>query len=550
MDETYIKECKENAIRKKKLEMELLHTKCISIPIESSIFENYVYLNSSPGTLESSEIAMEWVRDIRLGADARRMLYHQISSHEGFIGLYAINSLRKSKNPNFLYFHGVVEIKGKETTNYPTSPRREAPSSPKLDFDDIMRTQSTFYALSEDLFINRDIFPVYFKEICEKENWTVVMGYFLSLLLSLYNANKDIYYTNYDLNMDNIMMRSMENPIFDVEYNFKDKTVWVTNYGYIPTITRFSKSYTKISVEGLHKSFAYNNLTQIPFEEKGIYCDRGFVISDAYAILMSILETTQKINIEVYNKLVILLPFFTKEEPKNLFGSRYFIPYFDKTSNLKMEDFIDFILKIYPEFVSPKPKNDVLRCIGNNLEIKSKSFEYYSVKNTIQLYDLIKYYNTFVNESNSEKTYEIVNKSIQYYSKFYEKENTTRDTQRQKELESILNNHFSIFEVPESLDIFLNKNYVKLFKDYMNSCILYFNSWERLKSGIKIMSFLEGNSPIFKEINDKYNQIFENNKNYFDFMYQNLMAFRNLFRSNLDLFNQYKSTILFLECLE
>jgi acyl-homoserine lactone acylase PvdQ len=96
------------------------------------------------------------------------------------------------------------------------------------------------------------------------------MGYFLSLIFSLYNANTDINYANYDLNVDNIMMRDMESSIFDIEYDFGDRTIWITNYGYIPTITRFSKSYTKISVEGLQKSFGYNNLSQIPFEEKGM----------------------------------------------------------------------------------------------------------------------------------------------------------------------------------------------------------------------------------------------------------------------------------------
>ena len=550
MDEKYLNECKENAIRKKKLEIELLHTKCVSVPIESSIFENYVYLNATPGTLESSELVMEWIRNIRLGTDSRRFLYHQISSHEGFIGLYALNSLRKSKNPNFLYFHGVVEIKGKETTKYPMSPVRDKVSSPKLDFDDIIRSQSTFYALSEDLFLNKNVFQLSFREICEKENWTIVIGYFLSLLLSLYNANKEIYYTNYDLNMDNIMMRSVDNSIFDVEYNFKDKPVWVTNYGYIPTFTRFSKSYTKISVDGIPKSFGYNNLTQIPFEEKGIYCDRGFVISDAYSILMNILEATHEKNTEVYEKLRVLLPFFTTEDPKKLFDSRYYIPYFEKTSKLKIEDFIDFILKIYPEFISNKPKNDVLRCVGNNLEIKSKSVEYYSIKNTIQLYDLIKYYNSFTNENNSEATLEFIHKCIQYFTKFYEKENMVRDIERQKEIEKNLDNHSYILEVPDSVEIFLNKKYTEVFNNYINGCILYYNTWERLKSGIKIMSFLENSSPVFKELHEKYNQNFEKNKSYYECLYKNLLSFRSFFRLNLDLFNNHKRIILFLECLE
>ncbi len=551
-EEKYLQECRENAIRKKKTEIELLHTKCVSIPVESSIFENYVYFNSSPGTLESYELVMEWIRDIRLGSNYKNMLYHQISSHEGFIGLYALNSLRKNKNPNFLYFHGIVEIKGKENNAYPMSPKRKEklPDSPKYDFDDIMRTQSTFYTLSEDLFIDKDIFRFSLRDVCQKENWIVIMGYFLSLIFSLYNANTDINYTNYDLNVDNIMMRDMESSIFDVEYDFGDRTIWITNYGYIPTITRFSKSYTKISIEGGQKSFGYNNLSQLPFEEKGIYCDRGFVISDAYSLLMGILESTIEKNNEVYRKFSVLLSYFTQEDPRRMFSNRYFLPYYNSTKDLNIYDFIQYILKVYPEFNVYKSKNDVLHCIGSSLEIKSKSIEYYTIKNTIQLYDLIKYYSSFMNVDNNETIIEVINKSIGYYTKFFEKENIIKDIERQGNIEFILNNHFYIFEVPETTELFTNKKYSGVLIEYFNHCILYFNTWERLKISIKMMKFLESSSSIFKELCEKYNEVFENNKEYYDCMYQNLNSFRSLFRRNLEIFPQYKKQILFLECLE
>jgi hypothetical protein len=552
MDEKYLEECKENAIRKKKLELEILHTKSLTVPIESSIFENYTYFNSSPGTLESYELVMEWIRDVRLGANHRNMLFHQISSHEGFVGLYALNSLRRNKNPNYLYFHGIVEIKGKETTEYPMSPKNKASpvASPKIDYDDIVRNNSTFYTLSEDLFSDEAMFEYSFKDICVKDNWIMIMSYFLSLVLSLYNANKDISYTNYDLNIENIMMKNMSVSMFDVEYNFEDENLWVTNYGYIPTITRFSKSYTKILFENVPKSFGYNNLSQIPFEEKGIYCDRGFIITDVYSLLMGILEATYLHNKDAYNHLKVLLNFFTKEEPVKLFAKRYFIPYCNLTENLRIEDFVKYIFKVYPEFKCYRPKNDVIRCIGTKLEIKSKSIEYYTIKNTIQLYDLIKYYSSFTNEDNSDSVVSIINKSIQYYVKFFEKENLIRDVERLKNILNILSNKSIIFEVPDSPDIFRNKNYSNIFKEYLNHSILYFNTWERLNISIKIMNYIFKSSEIFKEIYENYQKIHSDNKEYYEYMYQNLISFRAFFRRNLNFFRLYKKQVLFLESLE
>jgi len=546
MNNEYIEECKENAILKKKLEIELLQTKSAFLPIETSTFENNVYLSTFPGTLESHELVMEWIRELRLGNDYKDVLIHQISSHEAFIALYAVNSLRRNKNPNFLYYHGVVEIKGEESL---LSIKEQIKKSPKLESIE----KSTYYALTEDLFTeeeNYDMFSLSFRDVCEKENWIVIVSYYISILLALSNANKDILYTNYDLNLDNIMMRNMNNPIFDVEYNFNNSNVWVTNYGYVPTITRYSKSYTKVYVENVLKSFGYNNISQIPYEPKGIYCDRGFVISDAYALLMYILECTHEKNIEAYEKIKIFHNFFSKDEPNKHFKSRYFVPYFDKTSNMTIERYIKYILKIYPEFVLSEPKNDVLRCIGFNLEIKSKTLDYYTIKNTIQLYDYIKYYTSFVNPENESILFEIVDRGIKHYNKYYEKDNVNNDIDRINTIEFELYQHSVLFEFPENIDIMDNPKYIRIFSEYINSCIKYFNTWERVRIGMKIMTYLEKNSELIKDMNQSYKKVIDDNEEYYLDMYRNLINIRQKFRNNLSLYKKYKNQILFLETLE
>jgi hypothetical protein len=524
MQDQYIQECKENALRKKALELQLLHNKSVSLPILSSTFENYVYFSSSASSLESMELVMEWIRDIRLGLNPYKNLIHQISSHEGFVCLHALNLLRKNKNPNFIYYHGMAEVKNEK--------------------------DSIFYTLSEDLFEDDDIFSISFREICEKENWETIIEYFVSLLLSLYNANKDTNFANYDLNLDNIMMRKCSNEPFDVEYEFENRNLWITNRGFVPTMTRFSKSYIKILIDNVPKSFGYNNVSQLPFESKGIYCDRGFVISDAYSLLLNILECTYNKNREAYENLKHLLLFFTKEEPNKIFTDRYFLPLLEKTEKFAIKDYILFIYSKYKEIIKLSPKYDILRCIGCRLEIKSKSLEYYTVKNTIQLYDLIRYFYEFIYEDNSYIITNLINKSIDYYSKFYEKDNIRRDIERVLEIEECLNSHNVIFEMPEFNNILKNKYYSKILIKYLNSCIVYFNGWERLKTGIKILSYLSSSSEVFKEILDKYIEIMENNKDYYTNMYINLINIRKYFRDNIKMIEIYKTQILFLESLE
>jgi hypothetical protein len=524
MQEQYIQECKENALRKKALELQLLHNKSVILPILSSTFENYVYFSSSSSSLESTELVMEWIRDVRLGLNPYKHLIHQISSHEGFACLHALNLLRKNKNPNFIYYHAMAEIKNDK--------------------------DSTFYTLSEDVFEEEDIFSTSFREICETSNWETILEYFISLLLSLYNANKDIAFANYDLNLDNIMMRKCSSEIFDVEYDFENRSLWITNRGYIPTMTRFSKSYINILIDNIPKSFGYNNISQLPFEPKGIYCDRGFVISDAYCLLLNILECTHTKNKEAYENLKDLLLFFTKEDASKLFSSRYFLPLFEKTEIFTIKDYILFIYGKYKDIIKLSPRYDVLRCIGNKLEIKSKSLEYYTVKSTIQLYDLIRYFYDFMDEDNSHIIANMINKSIEYYSKFYEKDNIKKDIERVLEIEDCLKSHNVIFEIPEFDNILKNTSYSKILKKYIDSCIVYFNGWERLKTGIKILNYLSSSSEIFKELYDKYVEIMENNKDYYNNMYINLINIRKYFRSNLSLFKIYKTQILFLESLE
>ena len=265
---------------------------------------------------------------------------------------------------------------------------------------------------------------------------------------------------------------------------------------------------------------------------------------------MEILETTYKHNNKAYINLKRLSKFFFKEEPTEKFSGKYFIPYYDETSKLDIDTFISFILRLYPEFLSFKPKNDVLRCIGNNLEIKSKTFNYYSVKNTIQLYDFIKYYTTLMDDYNDSEIITLLNNGIQHYNKFYEKENTIKEYNRNLSIEFNLFNHNKLFIPPDSIEIYTNESFLKTFKSYTENCIYYYNCWERLNVGMKIYKYLKDNSELFKFFDENFKHIYDNNIDHYNLLYQNLIEYRTFLRKNMDLFLHYKNQIIFLETLE
>ena len=80
------------------------------------MLETKVFLPTLPGSLENTELILEWIREIR-DKDETMKLEHifenEISSHEGFVSICALNNLRRNHIPNFMYYYGVLEKDGK-----------------------------------------------------------------------------------------------------------------------------------------------------------------------------------------------------------------------------------------------------------------------------------------------------------------------------------------------------------------------------------------------------------------------------------------------------
>lgn len=498
-EKEYIKSAKLNADIKRELEIKLLQNKNQLLPISFNQGRAYVCYSPEENNIESEELVKEWIRDLRLDNTNKEILTNSITSHDAFITLYCLNKLRKLGIPNFIYYYGVI------------------------------RLGHNYFALTEQVF-NKEYknWPT-FKEICEKCSYEEIFEFYLSILLSIYSAHKCFEYTNYGLTCDDILMKPQENVSFDVEYFFRNNRLYVNNKNYVPLLSSNEKSYVKMQVDGVMKSFGYNNKEDIPFEFKGIYCDKSFPISDAYSLLQSIIKVSEKINPIVSEKFKRFTKFFIDNNYVQF--NEETILYHKATENLHLGDFIAYLILSEEKMVKFEPGKSLLRCTGLNLEVKNNFSDYYNYKNLIQLYDYRRTMNTVKNFTVDESAIK-------------------REMSVLKTLEGEITNHIIIHTIPKTNDLLSNKKYIDILYNNLVELINYYNNWERLKTRILILNNLSSSLNSLSEISILYSNIFNENKVYYDTVIAYLKSLRKVLAENRELQNEFIDYVLFLESIE
>jgi hypothetical protein len=586
-NEEYKKLRKAEAINLRKLEKDLLNTKSFSNftyeesqkfydCIELEFFMNEeepknflyklqelslagcskIYLSSLPGSLENNERFLEWFRHFRLlciennnekelslslgkfkknnfGNNGFIIKTPKISidekveneksdslTHEAFIGLYALNSLRKKGIPNFAYMYGAYE------TYYPKTQSNDK--------------TSVFCFLYEDINYKETLF-----DTCKNSNYENILSLYLQVIFSLKYANDYYDYAHYDLHSKNVLIRNVSTEEFDIEYEYDDgKKIWIRSpNGSVATIIDYSTSFISIKADEKVYNFGYNNYEEVPFEQVGIYTDRGFVISDSYKLLLHILICTYLANRPAFDKLKVLLSFFTNESPETCIIEQkdtfFHLPYNTKTRELKISDYISFILKKFENssIIRYKSSGKNLKCIGNELEVNVKYFKnnlYYIPTNMIQLYDFIKYYGNLYNETKDDRYVGIINQTVNGFEKEYGSVLYKKEKERLSSFSTILNTRFMLHELSYNINILKNPAYITVIHNHIKNCIYYLNSWERMKTGIKILEFIEKGGEMFKKYYSEYNELFQKNKKFYDGVRQNLIKFYVFFNYNFD----------------
>jgi hypothetical protein len=495
----YIKSAKLNASTKRDLEIRLLQNKNQLLPIAFNKDRAYVCYSPEENNIESEELVKEWIRDLRLDKNNKEILTNNIASHDAFITLFCLNKLRKLGIPNFIYYYGVI------------------------------RFNHNYFALTEQVF-NKEYknWPT-FKEICEKSSYNEIFEFYLSVLLSVYSAHKYFEYTNYGLTCETVLMKPQENVSFDVEYHFRNNQLFINNKNYVPLITNNEKSYVKMKVDSTMKSFGYNNIDDVPFEFKGIYCDRAFPITDAYSLLQSIIKTTEKCNPTISEKFKRFNKFFTDNGYTQF--NQETILYHKATENLHLGDYIAYLVLSEESLVKFESNKSLLRCTGVNLEVKNNSAEYYNYKNLLQLCD----YNRSLN----------IMKNFSIDDSVIRREMTTFKT-----LEEEIINHIVIHKISNSNDLLYNKKYIEILYDNLTELINYYNNWERLKTRIIILNSLVSSFDALTEVSILYSTLFNENKIYYDTLIAYLKDLRKILSDKGELYDKFIEYTLFLESIE
>lgn len=536
---------------------------------------NKVYLSSIPGSLENNEKISEWFRNFRFLCVEHKS-YKDFSEniskfknsifenngfiiktpkidleenineekldsliHEAFIGIYALNSLRKKGIPNFGYIYSAYE------TTYPlyNVVEKKFYTHKNINFDVSKNgydTNQVFCFLYEDINYSHTLF-----DVCKTSNFEVILGFYLQILFALKSANDYFDYAHYDLHSKNILIRNVVNDYFDIEYDIEDgKKIWIRSQtGAVATIVDYSTSYIALKADEKICNFGYNNYDEVPFEQVGIYTNKGFVISDAYKLLLHILICTYLSNRPTFDKLKIILSFFTNESPENCIINQketfFHLPYHNKTKDLKIVDFIKFILKKFENssIIHYKSNGKNLKCIGNSLEASTLYYKnnlYYIPSTMIQLYDFIKYYANMYNESKDQRYIGIINQTALSFEKEYRHEVSRIEKTRIESLSNILNNRFILYEVSYNVNILKCDIFKNNIFNHIERCLYYINSFERLKTGIKILEFIEKGGEMFKSYYTEYMELFNKNKKFYEGVRQNLLKFYVFFSHSLE----------------
>jgi hypothetical protein len=480
---------------KRDLELKLMFQNTLGLPVFFEDKKACVIFSPNTYSLESDEIVKEWIRKLRIDGLNRDTIMLGTSSHDAFICLFVLNSLRKMGSPNFLYYYGVM-------------------------------SNSSFYALSEYTFTSNYKKWKTFEDICQTQSYETILKYYLSILLSIYQANHICSYTHYSLTPSDIFMKPIEDKEYEAEYQFRGGNLYILNGSYIPLITNHHKTYANITIEGENKSF-------------GVLYNRGFPITDAYSLLKHIIRILNECKSPVYNSFVNLSTFFEGISR----GEEYFIPYYDNTQGPSLGDFIDFIIKKNEGIVSYKINKPLLRCMGVNLEIKHSIINYYSAKSLIQLYDLINFNLVDYNK-------EILQSSFKQFSSLYHKEAYSKELHRFEGFKSILNKHAIIYEIPDDIKLLRNNKYRDVLIKNMKSMIVYINEWEKVKTYTTIFQFLSEFGQDYNSIYGYYQNIIDANQGYYNTLINQLKNVKDKIQDDKDTYYLFLNEIILLENLD
>ena len=245
--------------------------------------------------------------------------------HEGFVGIYGLNKLRKDV-PNFAYIMGAFKC-----------------SPPIVDSDtkDVVAwcntTQNAVnYVIYENIFPGQDL-ESYIKQGCTFDQW---LGYYLQILYALKLANEKVGFTHYDLHYNNVILRDLGGQVMAIPYITEEGRIQYLLTDKVATMIDYGMSRIQIGNE----NFGVYNLTHY-----SVFPDRAFPLYDAYKLLgFSMYGMNENNQQDCFEKAAIIMQFFNNTETAQDIITKqrktlYYLPYNEKTASSTIDELLSYI---------------------------------------------------------------------------------------------------------------------------------------------------------------------------------------------------------------
>jgi hypothetical protein len=123
----------------------------------------------------------------------------------------------------------------------------------------------------------------------------------------------------------------------------------------------------------------------------------------------------------------------------------------------------------------------------------------------------------------------LINKTAEMFEKEFTEDINETEQARFEAISAALNSRFILQEIPYNVNILSKESFKDLYMGFISKCILYINTWERLKTGIKVLEFIEKGGSMFKQLYSNYVELQNKNKTFYEAIRFNLLRFYTFF---------------------
>jgi len=256
---------------------------------------------------------------------------------------FLVNNLRK-KIPNFVMTFGAFI--SKEPMNidktYSAIGLTNKSDTGYLILENIKPSISLFDLFFNDYRINNKSLEFkFFKNNASLKDFLLLLS---QICLSLAVAKKEIGFTHYDLNQNNLLIRKGE-PGSYIKYELENETYYIQS-DVVATIIDFGFSHAVFKERNI-------SLGKYRFEEYGIMPETSYPMHDIYRIYMSSMSNFKYSRQDLFEQLKPIFRFFNRTENiedalKNQINIFYCLPYSVQNASTTHSDFMNFLINTYP----------------------------------------------------------------------------------------------------------------------------------------------------------------------------------------------------------